>query len=69
MNIWKFYVALLDVPNIDASIWDITLRGVSLQFLVDLLVALVEMERPMVAFPTVLDMPNKLDVEDVFHTF
>ncbi|KAB1219808.1 hypothetical protein CJ030_MR3G009450 [Morella rubra] len=64
----EFYAALLDVEDIEALLWAITVRRVAFQFSPDILAAFIELQRLIGAYPTV-EMANKPDVEDIFHTF
>ncbi|KAB1208978.1 hypothetical protein CJ030_MR6G022946 [Morella rubra] len=63
----EFYLALLDIVDIDAQVWSITLRRVTFLLSTDILARLLGMQRQIGAFPVVV-MENKPSAEDVFRT-
>lgn len=65
--VWEFYAALLDIADINAFVWDITLRDVSFQLLTNVLEVYMGMKRPIRAFPT-LDILIKPTQEDILRT-
>ncbi|KAB1223205.1 hypothetical protein CJ030_MR2G006906 [Morella rubra] len=64
----EFYAALLDVEDIEAMLWTITVREVTFQLSPNILAAFMGLQRPIGAYPTV-EMANKPDAEDIFRTF
>ncbi|KAB1223583.1 hypothetical protein CJ030_MR2G024126 [Morella rubra] len=66
--VWEFYVALLDVEDIESMLWTVIVHEVTFQFSPDILAAFMGLQRPIGAYPTV-EMANKLDVKDIFRTF
>ncbi|KAB1204417.1 hypothetical protein CJ030_MR6G024332 [Morella rubra] len=57
----------MDIADIDAPLWNITLRSVSFLLSANMLAAYLGMQRPVGAFPTV-DIPMKPSREDIFRT-
>ncbi|KAB1209927.1 hypothetical protein CJ030_MR6G025252 [Morella rubra] len=66
--VWEFYVTLLEVTDIDAQVWSITIRGVTFLLSANILSAFLGLQRPIGAYPAV-EMENKPDAEDIFLTF
>ncbi|KAB1209642.1 hypothetical protein CJ030_MR6G017552 [Morella rubra] len=60
--------SFIDVADIDALVWTVTVRGVTFQLSPDILAAFMGMQRSIGAYPAV-EMENKPVVEDIFHTF
>ncbi|KAB1223982.1 hypothetical protein CJ030_MR2G006059 [Morella rubra] len=51
--VWEFYVALLDVADLDALVWTTTVCRVTFQLLADILAAFMGMQSPIGAYPAV----------------
>ncbi|KAB1210076.1 hypothetical protein CJ030_MR6G011348 [Morella rubra] len=61
----EFYTALLDVVDLDAPGWTVTVHEVTFQLSADILAAFMGMQRPIRAFLAV-EMGNKPHTEDIF---
>ncbi|KAB1201121.1 hypothetical protein CJ030_MR0G005035 [Morella rubra] len=63
----EFYAALLDVVDIDAQVWSITVCEVTFLVSTDILAGFLGMQRPIGAFAAV-EMENKPSTKDLFRT-
>ncbi|KAB1213078.1 hypothetical protein CJ030_MR5G019249 [Morella rubra] len=64
----EFYVALLDVEDIEAMLWTVIVHGVAFQLSPNILAAFMGLQGLIGTYPTV-EMGNMSDDEDIFHTF
>ncbi|KAB1205566.1 hypothetical protein CJ030_MR7G027511 [Morella rubra] len=63
-SVQEFYAALLDVMDIDAQVWSVTVRGLTFMVSANILAGFLGMQRPIGAFPTV-EMENKPSAKDL----